>query len=383
MSEQPGACDVLRLITRLNVGGPARQALLLSKELHPKWETVLAAGTSPPHEGELRDPAVEVYALPLVRPVNPRRDVAALARTRSLLKRTKPKILHTHMAKAGMIGRSAARGLGIRTVHTYHGHVLEGYFSAPAQRVFLEIERRLARRTDVLIAISPEVRSSLLELGVGTPQQYRVIPLGFDLTAHLAVEEASMQLRSRLGLSADARLIGTVARLVPIKDLRTILRAVRLLDGVHAAVLGDGEERADLERFAKEMGISDRVHFTGWWHDIPAAMSDLDVVVLSSLNEGTPVALIEALACARPVVATDVGGVRFVIEHERTGLLVGAGAAEAMAAAIDRLLGSPSVTERFVREGREVVRERFHKDRLLADIDGLYSELASAARPST
>ncbi len=369
--------DVVRLITRLNVGGPARQALLLSKELRPKWSTTLAAGTPPPEEGVLGDPEVPVHELPLVRQISPRDDVNAYRRTRELLKRQKPKILHTHMAKAGVIGRTAAHGLGIRTVHTYHGHVLEGYFRPAVQRAFLEIERRLAQRTDVLIAISPEVRTSLLDLGIGTPQQYRVIPLGFDLTPHLAVDGRSMRLRSEIGLSADAHLVGAVARLVPIKDLRTFLHATSLLPNVHAALLGDGPERPRLERFVREMGISERVHFTGWWHDIPSAMSDLDAVVLSSLNEGTPVSIIEALACGRPAVATDVGGVRFVIEHEQTGLLVKPGDSSAMAEAIGRLLESPDLVGRFVRAGRELVTARFHKDRLLADIDSLYSEMVA------
>ena len=374
---------MLRLITRLNVGGPARQALLLSRELRPKWGTVLGAGQPPAEEGELSDPDVSVVQLPLVRPVSPREDIQAYRQTRRLLIRLRPKILHTHMAKAGMIGRAASRGLGIRTVHTYHGHVLDGYFRPAARRVFLETERLLAKSTDVLIAISPEVKQSLLELGVGTPEQYRVIPLGFDLTVHLGVQQASMQLRSRLGLAPDTPLVGAVARLVPIKDLRTFLRAISLLPHVHAAILGDGEERKDLERFAHKAGIDDRVHFTGWWRDIPAAMSDCDVVALTSLNEGTPVSLIEALACNRPVVATDVGGVRFVVEHERSGLLVSAGDSAAVASSIQRLLGSPTTAARLAREGREVVRTRFHKDRLLADIDRLYSELTRSHDIST
>lgn len=366
------------MITRLNVGGPARQALLLTKELSPEWPTLLAAGRPAADEGELTDPDVAVHRLPLVRPPRPRDDMIAFREARRLFKELQPKIVHTHMAKAGAIGRAASRGTGARTIHTFHGHVLEGYFRPSVQRAFLEMERRLAKATDVLIAVSPEIRDALLDLGVGTPAQYRVIPLGFDLAEHLTVMGRSMKLRDRLGVTADVPLVGAVGRLAPIKDLQTFLRAVRLLPAVHAAVVGDGEERSGLELLARELGIADRVHFTGWWMDIPAAMADLDCVVLTSLNEGTPVSLIEALACGRPVVATDVGGVRFVVEHERSGLLVQSGDAAATAAAVERVLSSPSASRSLVREGRGLVAARFHKDRLLRDIHSLYSEILSS-----
>lgn len=372
--------DVLRMITRLNVGGPARQALLLTRELSPRWSTLLVAGSPAPEEGELADPDVIVHRVPLVRPLRPQVDVQAFRATRRLLREVRPRIVHTHMAKAGAIGRAASRGTGVRTIHTFHGHVLEGYFRPSVQRAFLEMERRLARSTDVLVAISPEIRDALLDLGVGAPAQYRVIPLGFDLSEHLTVASRSMKLRSRLGLDRNVPLVGIVGRLVPIKDLRTFLRAVRLLPAVHAAILGDGEERSALEGFVNELGIGDRVHFTGWWMDIPAAMSDLDCVVLTSLNEGTPVSLIEALACARPVVATRVGGVGFVVEHDRTGLLVPPGDPAAVATQISRLLASPETASRFAKEGRAFVRSRFHKDRLVADIEMLYNEVTGPSK---
>lgn len=370
--------EVVRLITRLNIGGPARQALLLTNELKDRWPTLLAAGSPRPDEGELTDPAVAVHRVPLVRPVRPAMDVRAYAEIRRLLRRHEPRVLHTHMAKAGLVGRVACLRSGIRTVHTYHGHVLSGYFTKPIQRTFLELERRLARITDVLVAISPEIRDALLDLGVGTPRQYEVIPLGFDLSEHLAVERPSGRLRNHLGVAADVPLVGTIARLVPIKDLRTFLRAVSFLPNVHAAILGDGEERKALEEFARHLGIRERTYFTGWWRDIPAAMSDLDVVALTSTNEGTPVSLIEALACGRPVVATDVGGVRFVIEDDGMGSVVAAGDAEAVAHAIRSFLDSPLKSDALRARARARVRERFHKDRLVADIDAVYSDLVPA-----
>ena len=349
--------------------------MLLTRELASEWPTLLAAGRPPDEEGELHDPKVTVHPVPLVRPIRPVTDAMALRAVRRLLLRLNPRILHTHMAKAGLVGRVAALGTGVRTIHTYHGHVLESYFSKPVERLLLEIERRLARTTDVLIAISPEVRDDLIDRGVGTASQFEVIPLGFDLERHLDVSQPSGLLRATLGITKSVPLVGTVGRLVPIKDIETLLRAMVLLPGVHLAILGDGDERANLEAMSRRLGLSDRCHWTGWWQDVPAAMSDLDVVALTSLNEGTPVSLIEALACGRPAVATDVGGVRFVIQHERTGLLVKPGDSHGVATALQRLLGSPDLAASLSRQGREFVRHKFDRVRLLADIRDLYSEL--------
>lgn len=368
---------VLRLITRLNVGGPARQALLLTRELAGSYPTLLAAGRVGPSEGELSDPAVPVTPLPLVRPLNPRLDASAFAQVRALVRRTRPALVHTHMAKAGSIGRAAVRSMGERprTVHTFHGHVLEGYFRPVVQRGFVEVERRLARSTDRLVAVSPQIKDALLELGIGQESQYEVISLGLDLDDFLAVNGHRGGLRSAIGVGPTAPLVGVVGRLVPIKDHETLLRAMARLPEVHLAVVGDGESRPALEARAAADGLADRVHFVGWWPDVAGAVADLDVVVLTSRNEGTPVALIEALAAARPVVATDVGGVSHVVDHEVNGLLAGAGDDETVAAHLDRLLRNPSAREAFGHAGRASVTDAFGKARLVADISALYAEL--------
>lgn len=373
------ATTVLRLITRMNIGGPTRQALLLTHRLRHSHPTVLAAGQAPPSEGELTDTAVPVHRIPLVRPLSPRQDAASIARTRRLIRELRPRILHTHMAKAGAVGRLAALsipGVRPRTVHTFHGHVLEGYFSPAVERSFIAAERALARRTDVLIAVSPEVRDSLLDLGVGEPSRYRVVPLGFELDEHLAVRGPSHVLRERLRLDENTPLLGIVGRLAPIKDHRTLLRAMPDIPSAHLAILGDGQERGPLSALARELGVADRVHFTGWWHDVPGAMADLDVVVLTSRNEGTPVSLIEAGACARPVVATRVGGVEHVVEDGSSGLLVPAGEPAAVARAVNTLLASPATRSEMGSRGRRLVRDRFSADRLMSDITAIYDELA-------
>ena len=370
--------ELVRVITRLNVGGPARQALLLSRELADEFPTTLVAGTPTPTEGTLSDPAVPVATTSLVRPVHPVADIKAFRSVRDILRTHEPRILHTHMAKAGTVGRLSARSLGHsrpRTVHTFHGHVFDGYFSPVVQRSFLAVERYLARKTDVLLAVSPEIRDELLALGVGRPSQYEVMPLGLELDRFLEVTGPTGRLRRALGLDRDVPLVGVVGRLVPIKSVDQMIKAMPQLPGVHLAVVGDGEERPALERLARDGGLGDRVHFTGWFDDIPSAMSDLDVVVLSSRNEGTPVALIEALAASRPVVATRVGGVEHVVIPDRTGLLVPPSDAEALARAVSRLLSDAQLCERLGAAGRQHVRERFTADRLVEDMRALYREL--------
>ena len=374
---------IVRLITRLNVGGPARQALLLTRDLAPRFDTVLAAGRPTEAEGEMQDEAVVVRRVPLVRPMDPLGDGRALAAVRRLLVETRPALVHTHMAKAGTIGRMAARSVPgrPRTVHTFHGHVLEGYFRPSIQRAFLEVERRLASQTDALIAVSPEIRDALLDLRIGRPSQFHVISLGFDLSSFLAVERPVGTLRAELGLAADVPLVGIVGRLVPIKDVATMLAAMAELPAAHLAVVGDGEDRPALEARARDLGIADRVHFTGWAKDVAETLSDLDVVVLTSRNEGTPVSLIEAQCAGRPVVATDVGGVRHVVEEGVGGYLVPPGDAAALAERVAKLLADPGLRADMGARGRASVGRRFGKDALLEGIGDLYTELLHPRRP--
>ena len=373
---------VLRLITRMNIGGPARQAILLTKGLSAEFPTVLAAGRPTQAEGELTDPDVAVRHVPLVRPVRPGTDLRCLLVVRKLLHESGARLVHTHMAKAGTIGRVAGLSSGRRRrprlVHTFHGHVLQGYFAGPQQRAFVQFERVLAKHTDVLIAVSPEVRDELLDLGIGKPAQYRVIPLGFDLAPLLAVGTPggpAGRLRAALGIAENVPLAGTVGRLVPVKDHATLFSALVSVPGLHLAVLGDGELRATLEALASELGIADRTHFTGWWTDVPSALADLDVVVLSSRNEGTPVALIEALAAGRAVVATDVGGVRHVVQDGETGWLCGRGDSAGLARLMQQVISEPEASGRMAEAGRLRVAARFGYERLLAEHRSLYEDL--------
>lgn len=367
---------MLRVITRLNIGGPARQALLLTRSLVPEFETELVAGIPDRVEGELSDPVVTVTRAPLGRSLNPSADLRAYRFLKRHLASGGFDLVHTHMAKAGALTRRAAHRSrpAPKLVHTFHGHVLDGYFSKPVQRVFIDIERHLARRTDALVAVSEEVRDELLDLGIGSDDQWRVVPLGFELGPLLEVQARSGFLREQLGLG-DEPVVGVLGRLAPIKDHLTLIDAIARVPGAHLLVLGDGEMREQIEQRVSDLGLTKRVHMIGWVLDVPAAIADMDVVALTSRNEGTPVSLIEASACARPVVATDVGGVRAVAQDGVTGILVPAGDASAVAAGLERVLGDQSLAARMGAAGREHVRQRFTAERLVSDIRSLYAEL--------
>jgi glycosyltransferase involved in cell wall biosynthesis len=368
---------VLRAITRLNIGGPARQALMLTRDLEPDFHTDLIAGTPDPGEGEISHPEVKVERAPLGRSLSPRRDLEGYRFLRECLLSGQFDLVHTHMAKAGALTRCAALRIDRtpKLVHTFHGHVFEGYFNKPVQRTFIEIEKRLARHTDALVAVSSQVRDDLLDLDIGSEDRWHVVPLGFDLSEFLAVSEPSGRLREYLGLTEDVPLVGVLGRLAPIKNHTMLLDAIARINDVHLAILGDGELRERIIEQSRQLGIAERVHMVGWWLDVSSAIADLDVVVLTSRNEGTPVSLIEAAASGKPVVSTDVGGVRAVVKDGITGLLVPSADHQSVAEALERLLTNADMRVDMGAAGREHVRDRFNKRRLIFDIKQLYGDL--------
>jgi glycosyltransferase involved in cell wall biosynthesis len=382
---------VLRIISRLNVGGPAIQALTLTQRLEPLgYETTLIRGAEAPREGNMDRLADELGVLPrrvgsLRRELGPR-DLRALIEITASVRRVRPDVLHTHTAKAGTIGRLAAMLAGDAApavrVHTFHGHVLSGYFSARKERLYTAIERRLARSTTRLVAVSDQVRNDLLRLGVAPPAKIETVPLGFDLAPFQVdpVERARRRaaVRDELGIAADALVVTLVARLVPIKRVDRFLRiAARLrdLDGVRFLIVGDGELATQLEASDAARLMAGRLVWAGLRADMPAVMSASDVVALTSDNEGTPVSLIEAQAAGVPVVGTNVGGVADAVADGRTGVLVPVDDEDAFAEALRTLLLDRELAERLGAAGPEHVRARFSIDRLVGDIDGLYRRL--------
>jgi glycosyltransferase involved in cell wall biosynthesis len=381
------------VIARMNLGGPAHQASLLSgRRLDPeRYETLLVHGRPAPGEESMADLATAegaetVYLPSLRQPVNPIHDLRALRRLVSIARRFRPDLVHTHMAKAGFLGRQAAL-IAARPrpvlVHTFHGHVLEGYFGPAKTDLYRRLERRLARRTDRLIGVSRQTVDDLVRLEVAPAEKFSVIPLGLDLGPFANVERnAGRGLRAELGLADDDVLLVFVGRIVPIKRLDLLLRAFSRAQPegarLHLAIAGDGQTRADFERFASDLGIRDAVSFLGYRRDLVPIAAAADVAVLSSDNEGTPVWLIEAAAAGTPAIATDVGGASEVVTPE-TGLVVPPDDEAGLASAISPLAADQALRRRMGKAAREHVLRRYSIERLVADIDSLYRELLERA----
>jgi glycosyltransferase involved in cell wall biosynthesis len=374
----------MRVITRLNIGGPAIHVALLASRLDPtRYETLLVSGVESSDEGNMlelgRLPPIEPTIVPtLGRAISPLDDIRALAGLVSLARAFKPEIVHTHLAKAGALGRVAARLAGARlVVHTYHGSVFRGYFGQRESAVYLGIEQALARITTRIVAITSGQKADLINLGIAPGSKIVEIPLGLDLDQfrQLPARESAI---AALGLPPDGQYVAIVARLVPIKDIPTFLRALaRLTESLpelRGIVVGDGPERGAVEGIARDLGLGNRCRFLGWRADLPNVYAASDVVVLSSLNEGSPVSVIEAMAACRAVVATAVGGVPDVV-GEATGILVPPGDHRPLADAIVSLLKDPERRAELGRNGREVAFRRFGSDRLVADVDRLYVDL--------
>ncbi len=386
---------ILRIITRLNIGGPSIQAINLSRRLDSAgFHTTLVHGKLGPGEGDMQTliptEGLDAISMPtLRRKVDPLNDIRAFWQLLRLLRQLRPAIVHTHMAKAGAIGRQAtivynnlwARNYPARLVHTYHGHVLEGYFSAPKTAFFLAVERLLARRTDMLIAVSAKVRRELLEdYCIGTADCFQVVPLGLDLEALEAIDNvARRRAREQLGISADVKVIVWVGRLTPIKQPDVFLRAAQLIKlrypQVVFLVVGDGELRDEVESMAHDLEMANHIRFLGWRGDLARIYAASDLSLLTSRNEGTPVAIIEAMAAGLPSVSPNVGGVRDVVTDPSIGIVVPEGSPESLAVAACTLLDSPDHCRQIGESARFSAVGRFGFARLAADITALYQSL--------
>ena len=387
---------IARIITRLNIGGPAIQAARLTTLLEQRgYHTRLVHGRLGRDEGDMSDlvapHADVVYLSSLCRPIAPLDDLRTLVRLFRTFRSFRPHIVHTHMAKAGLLGRMAAtaynltRGSSPRAhlVHTYHGHVLEGYFRPLASRLFIALERMMSRVTDCLVAISPTIRRELLAtFHIGGESQYRVIPLGFDLGPFAAIDDQDRAAARRaLALPPNAPVVATVGRLTAIKQPHLCLEVIAQLavrnSDIVAVIAGDGELRDELRDRAAALRISDHIRWLGWRRDLATIYAATDVFLLTSRNEGTPVALIEAMASGVPGVSTDVGGVKDVIDSSAVGSVTPAGDVAALAAAVQRLLNDSDLRRRMGDGARAHVLRKYAIDRLVRDIDEMYRELLS------
>ena len=372
---------VMRIIARLNIGGPAIHVVLLTDKLSPpEFETILVCGHIGPHEGDMAYLAEQrhihpVYITQLGRELSPIRDLATLFKLWRLMRQLRPDVVHTHTAKAGFVGRVAAwlAGVPVR-VHTFHGHVLLGYFGPAKTRLFLWLERLTARLTDRLITISPGLKDELAgTYHVAPVEKFVVVPLGLELSP---TPRHQGTFRAQFDISPDAPLIGIVGRLVPIKNHELFLAMADCVRQQHPdaqfVVVGDGERRVALERQAEALGLRASVIFTGFLRDLRPVYSDLDVLVITSRNEGTPVSLIEALAAGVPVVSTAVGGVPDVLHGGEYGRLVPPDDPVSLAAAVCDSRAEPTGNRAAIQD---VIFAQYGINRLADDLAVLYRAL--------
>ena len=380
---------IARILTRLNLGGPARQALASDTVLQDRGHVLrLFTGKPEPGEGDLFEAyqarGLDVVRVPgLARGVSPLGDWRAARGLARGLAEFAPDLVHTHASKAGALGRRVANKLGLPRVHTFHGHVLEGYFPATVSRWILAHEKRLARRTNRILAVAHATADDLVRLGVCHEERLVVVPPGVDLDPLLALDERSGALRGTLGVDAQAFVVGMLGRLAPVKRPELALEVFDLLAKRHAhlhlAFIGDGSERAALERaiLSGDPARRERVHLVGARADMPNVLADLDALLSTSRSEGAPVALIEAAAAGLPVVATPVGGVPELVAHERTGFL-GSDATE-LAFGLDALISQPQEARALGHRARLRVRQRHSAaalaDRLLAVYEAVLEEV--------
>jgi glycosyltransferase involved in cell wall biosynthesis len=392
---------ICRVIARLNVGGVSVHIAQLTAGLDSqRFEQLVVTGREGKGEASMlpavRDRGVHPLIVPeLGRDIRPREDLIALAKLTYLFRRWRPDIVETHTAKAGTVGRLAAvlAGVPVR-VHVFHGHVFEGFFGPRQTRAIVEVERRLAKLTTRIVALSVDQREELLGYGVGRPEQIDVVPLGLDLGPYLEAPRLAGRLRAELGLAeasrAETPLVGIISRLVPTKAHEVFLagaaRILAAVPGAHFVIAGDGEpeRRAALEAMAAQSPLAGRVHFLGWRsrEDLRAVYADLDLLTTTSDSEGTPVVIIEGMTAGLPVVATNVGGVRSLVTDGVTGRLVPPRDAAAWAAACVELLRDPQRRREMGAAARAAAYPRFDVSTLLQTMTAYYLDLGQRrARP--
>jgi len=383
------------VIARLNVGGPATHVIELAAGLpRDRFEVRLIAGREGRGETGMHyladEKGVRPETIPSLSPRLGPGDIIAFIQLLRIFGEWKPDVVHTHTAKAGAVGRAAARVAGVPViVHTFHGHVLRGYFPRPLERIFRGIERALTRISDRIVTLSPALKTDLVEMGIADPAKIEVVPLGMDLAPLLGCDARRGELRAELGLLAGEPMVGIVGRLVPIKNHRLFFEAARSMvnsgSSARFIIIGDGELRDFLWNLASEIGIADRIRFLGWRKDMVPVYAGLDLLALTSDNEGTPVALIEGMAAGVPVVATAVGGVPDVVRDGITGRLVPPGDPDAMSRAWRAALAEKETTDRMRGAARREVEDRFGRERMLSAMAALYGELidlkTGASRP--
>ena len=390
---------VLRIANRLNIGGPTYNVCYLTKHLGDSFETLLIAGQEDSSEGSSLYIAASMGLSPrlipsMQRSINFSRDRKAYLEVRKIIREFKPHIVHTHAAKAGAIGRYAAYKEKVPFVlHTYHGHVFHSYFSKIRTSAFLAIERFLARRSSALIAISPLQKKELSEdYKIAKPSKFRVVPLGFDLDRFFEnMENKRASFREYWGLRGDVLAIALVGRLVPVKNHPLFLESIAFVKGrtkknFQVFLVGDGEEKNALMTLCDELNLSYNsipdpnadVIFTSWIEDVDRVFAGIDLVCLSSKNEGTPVSLIEAGCAGRAFISTDVGGIRDLLVDPQQGIVTPKNNVGAFKEALLSWVTSAKPGSALGLNVRNTLAKKYSYKQLCLEMSKVYEELLAS-----
>lgn len=393
---------VLRILNRLIIGGPALNATYLTKYMAPEYETMLVIGGKDDHEQDATHLTERLGIVPVVVPemlraISPAQDRAAYNKIKSIIKDFKPDIVHTHAAKSGAIGRLAARACKVPVVlHTFHGHVFHSYFSKLKSNAFINIERFLARKSSGIIAISELQKTELaMVYRICPATKIEIIPLGLDLDRFAQDQERKRSVfRDRYDLAPDEIAIGIIGRIVPVKNHTLFVAAAaeavkRTSKKLRFIIIGDGDMRPQLEHEFKAAGIDyayypEQVRHAqaiciSWQTEMDVVLAGLDIVALTSHNEGTPVSLIEAQAASRPLVSTRVGGVADVVLDGETGFITPPGQATPFAEALVKLAEDEALRKDFGTRGRNHVAQLYSYQRLVGDMKAYYKRLLEKA----
>jgi glycosyltransferase involved in cell wall biosynthesis len=387
---------ILRIHNRLIVGGPSHNVTLLTAYLSPEFETKLLVGKKDPAEKDATYIADQLGLVPVEikemrRSILPFYDIIAYFRIKKIIKEYKPDIVHTHASKSGAIGRLAARSCKVPLiVHTFHGHVFHSYFSPFMSALIVRFERFFARRTDAIIAISDSQKQELTAVyKIAPPEKVFTVPLGFNLDKYCVDQDKKKIIfQNKYGFENDEVIVGIIGRLVPVKNHEMFLEMAAIVKSttqknVRFAIIGDGESRAGIEKKAGELGLSysyfitnpkekTDVLVTSWETEIDQALAGLDIVVLTSQNEGTPVSLIEAQSAYIPVVSTNVGGVEDIVIHGETGFITEVNEVQLFAEYVVQLIEDKSLRDKMGKSGYDNVVKRYSKKRLINDMRNLY-----------
>ncbi|MEO5570927.1 MAG: glycosyltransferase [Bacteroidia bacterium] len=389
---------VLRIINRLNLGGITYNVAYLSKYLQPEFETMIVSGIKLDSEESsdfiLENLGLKATYLPeMRREISWKHDRAAYLKLKSIIKEFKPDIVHTHAAKAGTLGRLAAASCGVKViVHTFHGHIFHSYFSPLKTKLFVQIERYLASKSTRIITISDIQKKEICEdFKICDSRKAAVIPLGFDLNRFRENQlEKRKSFRDQFKIADDEIAVGIIGRLTAIKNHDLFLRAFsHVLNKANkktkAVIIGDGEDMQKMQQLCKELSLKYCEHnsvmaaadviFTSWIKNVDWAIAGMDIIAMTSLNEGTPVSLIEAQAAGKPVLSTNVGGIENVVIKEVTGLLSPSQDVTLFSKHLLRLINDDLLRTKFSQNGWAQVGTKFHYSRLVEDVRKLYHQL--------